>query len=111
MQDELLDRFGDLPGAVVNLLKIAEIRAMAHQAGATSVSGDRAGVKVAMFAQARVDVTRIPGLIEAYGGSLRVMGGETPFFLLKPRGSAVFEQDALLGAVKKLLIDIKMLLE
>ncbi len=38
-------------------------------------------------------------------------GGETPFFLLKPRGSAVFEQDALLGAVKKLLIDIKMLLE
>ncbi len=69
MQDELLDRFGDLPGAVVNLLKIAEIRAMAHQAGATSVSGDRAGVKVAMSAQARVDVTRIPGLIEAYGGA------------------------------------------
>ena len=111
MQDELLDRFGDLPGAVLNLLKIAEIRAMAHQAGATSVAGDRAGVKVVMFAQARVDVARIPGLIEAYGGSLRVTGGETPFFLLKPRGSAVFEQEALLGAVKKLLIDIKMLLE
>ncbi len=111
MQDELLDRFGDLPGAVINLLKIAEIRAMAHQAGATAVSGDRTGIKVVMFAQARVEVAKIPQLIETYGGSLRVTGGEAPFFLLKPRGSAVFEQDALLAAVKKLLIDIKMLLE
>ena len=111
MQDELLDRFGDLPGAVTNLLKIAEIRAMAHQAGATAVTGTRTEVKVTMFGQAKVDVTKIPALIQSYGGQLKVTGGATPVFSLKPRGSLMFEQEALLAAVKKLLIEIKMLSE
>lgn len=111
MQDELLDRFGDLPTAVENLLKIAEIRAMAHQAGATAVAGGRTEARVTMYAQARVDVTKIPDLIASYNGSLKVTGGETPFFTLKPRGTTLFEQEALLSAVKKLLIDIKQLLD
>ncbi len=111
MQDELLDRFGDLPGAVTNLLKIAEIRAMAHQAGATAVVGSRSEVKVTMFAQARVDVTKIPELMTSYGGSLKVTGGASPVFTLKPRGSVLFEQEGLLSAVKKLLIEIKLLSE
>ena len=111
MQDELLDRFGDLPGAVTNLLKIAEIRAMAHQAGATAVAGTRTEVKVTMFGQAKVDVSRIPGLIQSYGGYLKVTGGAAPVFSLKPRGSLMFEQEAQLAAVKKLLIEIKMLSE
>ena len=111
MQDELLDRFGDLPAAVTNLLKIAEIRAMAHQAGATAVTGTRTEVKVTMFGQAKVDVTRIPALIQSYGGSLKVTGGASPVFSLKPRGTVMFEQEALLAAVKKLLIEIKMLSE
>ncbi len=111
MQDELLDRFGDLPGAVTNLLKIAEIRAMAHQAGATAVTGTRTEVKVTMFGQAKVDVAKIPALIQSYGGYLKVTGGAAPVFSLKPRGSVMFEQEALLAAVKKLLIEIKMLSE
>ena len=32
MQDELIDRFGELPGAVGNLLKVAYLKALAHQA-------------------------------------------------------------------------------
>lgn len=111
MQDELMDRFGDLPGAVENLLKIASIRALAHQVYATSVSGDRTEIRVAMFADAKVDVNRIPQLIASYDGALKITGSREPVFSLKPRGSAVFEQESLLLAVKKLLNDIKMLLE
>ena len=37
MQDELLDRFGDLPAAVVNLLHIALLKSMAHHAYMTDV--------------------------------------------------------------------------
>ena len=32
MQDELIDRFGELPKPVENLLKIAYLKALAHQA-------------------------------------------------------------------------------
>ena len=32
MQDELIDRFGDIPKSVDNLLRVAELKAMAHRA-------------------------------------------------------------------------------
>lgn len=35
--DELIDRFGDIPPSVINLLKIAEIKALAHNIGITDV--------------------------------------------------------------------------
>jgi len=111
MQDELTDRYGDLPGAVENLLKIAQLRAMAHQAGAINVEGGSTMVKVTMYSGAQVQVERIPELISSYDGALRVSGGAEPVFVLRPRGGALFAQDALLPAVKKLLIDIKLLLE
>ncbi|MCI8402553.1 MAG: transcription-repair coupling factor [Lachnospiraceae bacterium] len=111
MQDELTDRFGDLPGAVSNLLKIAEIRAMAHQAGVTAVTGNALEIKAVMYARAGIDVARIPELIRAYGGNLKLTNAAEPFFTLKPRRGAVFRQEELLAAVKKLLIDIKMLLD
>ncbi len=111
MRDELLDRFGDLPTAVENLLQIAEIRAMAHQAEATSVEGSRTEIRVTMYGRARVNTEKIAELIASYAGSLRVAAGSEPVFALKPRGGAVFGQEEILDAVKKLLIDIKMLLE
>ena len=36
--DELIDRFGDLPRAAVNLIEIAQIKALAHNIGITDVS-------------------------------------------------------------------------
>jgi transcription-repair coupling factor (superfamily II helicase) len=111
MRDELLDRFGDLPQAVENLLEIAQIRGMAHQAYATSVSGDRREIRVTMYGEAKVDVTRIADLVASYQGTLKITGNKEPVFTLKPRGSLLFDQETLLPAVKKLLIHIKMLLE
>ena len=37
MQDELLDRFGDIPKSVENLLVIARVRALAHKCYVTEV--------------------------------------------------------------------------
>ncbi len=111
MQDELLDRYGDLPKAVENLLKIAEIRAMAHQAKATAVSGNITGIRVVMYEKAKVNVSEIPALLQSYDGSLKLVNTGEPFFTLKPRGSALFGQEEMLSAVKKLLIEIKRLLD
>ncbi len=111
MQDELTDRFGDLPPAVDNLLKIAEIRALAHQAQATSVEGSRTQARVTMYSQAKADTSKLPELAALWKGKLRVTAGEAPVFTLYPQGSSLFRQNELLETVKKLLGDIKMLLE
>ena len=87
MQDELMDRFGSIPKAVENLLKISALRALAHQAYATEVTINRQEVRIAMFPKARLNTEKISELVSAYKGSLRVQMGDVPGFLYQERNN------------------------
>ncbi len=87
MQDELMDRFGNIPKSVENLLKIASIKALAHQAYATEVTINRQEVRIDMFPQARLDTEKVSEVVSGYRGSLRVQMGEAPGFLYQERTS------------------------
>ncbi len=67
MQDELIDRFGDLPRPVQNLLRVARMKAVAHQAYVTELSGNRDALRFLMYPMAPVR----PEIIEAYVKSYR----------------------------------------
>ena len=74
MQDELLDRFGDLPAAVVNLLHIALLKSMAHHAYMTDVKQKGEKVSFEMNPEANVQVD--PGCAERISeGTLRQCRG------------------------------------
>ena len=81
MQDELIDRFGELPVPVENLLLIASVKALAHSAGVTEVNINRQEARITMFKQARIDVTGIPDLISRYRGDLKLRPGDIPEFI------------------------------
>ena len=81
MQDELIDRFGELPAPVENLLLIASVKALAHSAGVTEVNINRQEARITMFRQARIDVTGIPELISRYRGDLKLRPGDAPEFM------------------------------
>jgi len=85
MQDELIDRFGDIPKPVENLLLIAEIKAMAHAAGVTEVTVNRQEITLKMYRKAKIDVNRIPALIESYQGDLKFRTGDTPGFFYQDK--------------------------
>ena len=80
MQDELMDRFGDIPRSVENLLKIARLRAAAHRAFVTEVFVNRQEVRLTMFPKAELKTEGIPELIGRYKGDLKLVPGETPVF-------------------------------
>ena len=80
MQDELMDRFGEIPRSVENLLKIARLRAAAHRAFVTEVFVSRQEVRLTMFPQAELKTEGIPELIGRYKGDLKLVPGETPVF-------------------------------
>ena len=80
MQDELMDRFGDIPRSVENLLKIARLRAAAHRAFVTEVFVNRQEVRLTMFPKAERKTEGIPELIGRYKGDLKLVPGETPVF-------------------------------
>lgn len=82
MQEELTDRFGDMPNSVVYLLYIALIKALAHKAYITQLKQIDDKVKIVMYEKAKVDINKIPVLIESYNGMMKFTTDKIPYFML-----------------------------
>ena len=109
MQDELLDRFGDIPKSVENLLVIARVRALAHKCYVTEVLVKEKEVKLTMYQKAKINVGGIPDLVNSYGGALKLVPGEVPVFHYverKPKGITIedmlFKAEEILKGLRKL---------
>ena len=63
MIDELVDRFGEPPKSVMNLLNIAILKAKAHEAFIMEVASKKEQLQFAMYPQAKIDVEGIPKLL------------------------------------------------
>mgnify|MGYP000933494013 FL=1 len=79
MQDELIDRFGDIPNQVENLLQIVLLKAAAHKAFVTEISGNKKLIKLTMWNHAKIDSTRIPLLVREYKGRLKFVPEKLTF--------------------------------
>ena len=110
MAEELTDRFGDLPKAVMNLLEIARLKAEAHSLYITEVSGNANRLKLTMYEKANIVVTNIPKLIERYQGGLKFQAAEAPYFLYERKNNKKPETNVL-KTLSYLLEDMKFLLE
>ena len=110
MAEELTDRFGDPPKAVMNLLEIARLKAEAHGLYITEVSGNANRLKLTMYEKAGIVVTNIPKLIERYQGGLKFQAAETPYFLYERKNNKKTETNVL-KTLSYLLEDMKLLVE
>lgn len=112
MIEELIDRFGDIPRKVQQLLNIANLKAMAHQAYVTAVEQKGEQYTFIMYEKAKVHPERIPQLITQYKGSLVFKPEVPPCFVYKKTGRNKKEKDEdVLEVVKNVLISLKGLLE
>ncbi len=82
MTDELIDRFGDPPRQVNNLISIALLRGQGMSCGVSDVS-QKAGVIT--FTLAAFDLKTISELAGSYPGRLLFSPGETPAFSVRLR--------------------------
>lgn len=80
MQDELMDRFGDIPRPLENLLKVAALKALAHSAYVTEVNINRQEIRLTMYKNAKLNAEKIPELISRYKGDLKLQTGDEPVF-------------------------------
>ncbi len=70
MQDELLDRFGEIPKKVQTLLDVAALKSLAHSADVTAVEQKGDVYTFTMTPKARVNPAGIPALLDSYRGDL-----------------------------------------
>lgn len=105
MREELMDRFGEIPKSVDNLLRIALIRVRAHKLYMPEVKGKNEQIRFSLRADAKIKVEQIPGVLDKYGNSLSFHPKGAPFFLYRYKKCGVVEKDAekLLSLTERLL--------
>ena len=110
MMEELMDRFGDVPRKVQQLLTIAMLKTLAHSAYVVAVEQKGEAIKFAMFERAKVKVEKIPELLEKYKGDLQFKVDVNPYFTYLKKGKNKKDKDEdILELVKNVLNDIKSL--
>ena len=114
MLEELIDRFGEPPKSVQNLLTIARLKAKAHSVYVSDIVQKGKELKLTMYEKAKVDPAKIPGLLEAYAPFLKfTMDTKNPYFSYMLKGNSREKTQDVLVILEKLLSDmqIKILLD
>ena len=111
MQEELLDRYGDLPHAVNNLLNIALIKSICNSVYIQGLTHKGNEVKLVMYPKAKIDVARIPDLIKSYPNILKFYAQPSPNFTYQiPKSSkGKISTIDIFESIKNLLEDFKNL--
>ena len=110
MLEELIDRFGDVPKKVQQLLSIAMLKALAHSAYVIAVEQKGEKIKFVMYEQAKVKVEKIPDLVQKYKGDLQFTVDANPYFTYQKKAKNKKDKDEdTLELVKNVLIDINSL--
>lgn len=109
MLEELMDRFGEPPRAVQNLLAIANLKALAHNAYIKEIVQKGDNVKFTMYEKAPVDSGKIAGFVSCGKGRIKFVPDAVPYFLyLKPRKNGKGNED-ILQIVRGLVTEISKL--
>ena len=103
MLEELIDRFGEPPKAVLNLLAIARLKALAHQAYITEIKQSGKTVCVTLYEKAKLNPAGIPELIQKYRRGLQFKNEKEPKFLLIPVGDMISALTDFSGELLKLV--------
>ena len=84
MQEELEDRYGDLPKAVQLLLEVVLVKAEAHEMGITSITQKHGNILLEFRPQPNIDPAKLMQLIAAEKGKYLFTAGANPYLTIKP---------------------------
>ncbi|MCR4628658.1 MAG: transcription-repair coupling factor [Clostridium sp.] len=103
MQDELIDRYGDIPTPVDNLLKVSLLRAHAHRAGMSLIEIRNQEIVITMYPKADLDPSGIPEFVAKYAKKLHMVGAGVPQFIYEEKGKRYPDCTAMFEKTKELV--------
>ena len=80
MLDELMDRYGEPPVNVQNLLKAALLKSLAHETFLTELSQKGAELRFTFWEKAPINVDRVGPFMERYRRRMRFVAGPHSYF-------------------------------
>lgn len=113
LQEELLDRFGDLPHSVNNLLNIALVKARCHSVYITNFTQKGDTIKMVMYQRAKINSDGIVAFIEKHKPYLKMTMEANPYFtytIPAPKKGAKRDIHQLFVLINELLDDLKSMI-
>ena len=110
MTEELIDRFGDIPKKVQQLLVIASLKSLAHSVYVTAIEQKGEEIRFTMYEKAKIDPSGIPKFLDSYKNDLIFRAEEPPYFLYCRKGrNKKSNTENVLDTVRQILEDLKKL--
>lgn len=82
IEDELVDRYGDYPGVVQNIIDVAALKIKARQAGIYEIK-QLGRILQFKFTQEKISATLIMGLDKKYSKRMKFVGADEPMIKVK----------------------------
>ncbi len=111
MLEELIDRFGEPPRSVLNLLEITRLRGQAHELYIREIQGRTDRIVFLMYEKARINPARIPDLLECMGKDMAFKKAEPVQFVYHIQERGGRQEKDLLKLTAQILDKMKVLLE
>ena len=110
MTEELIDRFGDIPKKVQQLLVIASLKSLAHSVYVTAIEQKGEEIRFTMYEKAKIDPSGIPKFLDSYKNDLIFRAEEPPYFLYCRKGrNKKSNTENVLDTVRRILEELKKL--
>ncbi len=103
--DEMIDRFGDIPASVKNLLNVAAIRMKAHALFITSIVYKNDKITFTLYEKADIKANNITPFVKSFGVKMKFMPDKKPAFVytLKRNGTLPIKADVVFEEINKVL--------
>jgi transcription-repair coupling factor (superfamily II helicase) len=112
MIDELVDRYGEPPESVMNLLSVAQIKAMCHSVYVTQLVQGGEGMKLNFYKGCPMKLELLDAFLTAHNPDVRIEPGENAYltYVMKPKkkGEKLSDKE-IFDRIKNLLTDMKEL--
>jgi transcription-repair coupling factor (superfamily II helicase) len=106
MLDELMDRYGEPPRSVQNLLKVALLKSKAHDVYLTELTQKNDELCFVLWQKAPIDPDKVGPFMQRYQRRLRFVAGDKPHFayILPAGGGGICD---VLGEAEHLIDDMQ----
>ena len=112
MLEELIDRFGEPPKSVQNLLAIARLKFMAHGLYVKEVIQKSTELKLVMYEKAKINPAYIPQVVQNLAPFLKfVADAQNPYFVYTINGNTREKGKNIVEILKNLLENMSVLVE
>lgn len=108
IQEEIEDRFSDIPQSLHNLMNISYVRSLGRKLGIVEIKEKGDEIYILMDSKERINEKLFSGIIDRYSKKIFFKAGEKPCFAYKSKD---VKRDSVIVELKELLEFMKSLVE